>query len=75
MQIAAGQFKAQCLKLMEEVRTRHQRIVITKRGRPVAMVVPVDPQESKPLFGFLKGTVVSQGDLIDPVGEKWDAGE
>jgi prevent-host-death family protein len=42
IQIPAGEFKARCLKLMDEVRATRRPIVITKRGKPVARLVPVE---------------------------------
>ena len=76
MKISAGEFKAKCLKLMDQVKQYHQVIVITKFGKPVAKLVPVDePDFKKPLFGFLKGTVQIKGDLIAPTGEKWSVDE
>ena len=52
-QIPAGRFKATCLALLDEVNTSRQEIVITKRGKPVARLVPVDsaPRE---IFGWMK---------------------
>ena len=40
--IAAGKFKAQCLKVMEQVRTTREPVLITKRGQPLAKVVPAE---------------------------------
>jgi len=73
MNIPAGKFKAQCLKLMDDVHQSHEEIVITKFGKPIAKLVPVGEEASKPLFGFLKGSVVVKGDIVGPTGEKWDA--
>jgi len=72
MKIPAGQFKAQCLKLMDEVNTRHEEVVITKRGKPVARLVPYE-ETSVPIHGFMKNTVTIIGDVVSPTGEKWDA--
>lgn len=70
--IAAGKFKAICLQVMDEVGTRREPVLITKHGKPVAKLVPVD--ETIPeLFGFLRGSVAEQGDLVSPVEDKWDA--
>jgi prevent-host-death family protein len=70
--ISAGEFKAQCLALMEEVRTHGGEYVITKRGTPVARLVPV-VEERTPLFGSMKGTVTVRGDIVGPLDEPWDA--
>ena len=72
MKISAGQFKAQCLKLMDEVKTRHEEVVITKRGKPVARLVPCE-ETQVPIHGFMKNTVTIIGDVVSPTGEKWDA--
>ncbi len=72
MEIPAGLFKAKCLSLMDQVQLRREEIIITKRGKPVAKLVPVDEKPS-PVFGRMKGTVVFMGDIVSPTGEKWDA--
>lgn len=70
--IPAGEFKAKCLKLMDEVNTSHQSITITKHGKPVAQLVPI---ENKPVehFGQMKGMITIQGDIISPIEDAWDA--
>ena len=73
MKIAAGKFKAECLKLMDDVQNYHMEIIITKRDIPVAKLVPVNEVEEQPLFGFLKDSVKINGDIVEPVGEDWDA--
>ena len=57
MEIAAGRFKALCLGLMDHVRDTHERVVITKRGTPVAQLVPVEAEQRTPLAGALKGLI------------------
>ena len=71
-EIAAGEFKARCLALMDEVRDRGGEYVITKRGAAVAKLVPVRRKPRK-LLGSMKGTVTVQGDIISPLDEPWDA--
>lgn len=70
-EIAAGRFKAVCLQLLDEVAQTRQPITVTKRGRPVARLVPVDPPT--PLFGALAGSVGRYDDLVAPIDEEWDA--
>ncbi|MBI5576756.1 MAG: type II toxin-antitoxin system Phd/YefM family antitoxin [Deltaproteobacteria bacterium] len=72
MKISAGQFKAKCLKLMDEVKSRHGEVVITKRGKPVARLVPYEETPVE-IHGFMKNTITIVGDVISPLGEKWDA--
>lgn len=70
--IKAGEFKAKCLRLMDEVAETGQSIVITKNGTPVAKLAPVK-RKPKTLFGALKGAVSARGDIIAPVDVEWDA--
>ena len=72
MQISAGEFKAKCLKLMDEVKERHEEVIITKFGKPVAKLVPIEEALPRSAFGYLKGTVISQKDLVAPTGESWE---
>ena len=69
--IGAAEFKACCLHLLDVVAERHKEVIITKRGRPVAKLVPV-PTDT-PLFGALAGSVTRQDDLVSPTGVAWDA--
>ena len=77
MNMPAGMFKAKCLKLMDEVRLSHEEIVITKYGKPVAKLVPINESEKnvKSIFGFLKDSVQIKEDIVAPTGEKWSADE
>lgn len=70
--LPAGQFKAQCLQLMDLVQEKHISIVITKHGTPVAKLVPLD-ETTINLFGALKGSMRIVGDIIAPIDDKWDA--
>lgn len=72
MEIAAREFKSRCLTLMDEVSTRRTSVIITRRGKPVAMLVPVEAARGK-LFGCMKGTGQAAGDIVTPVGKRWDA--
>jgi len=73
-QIAAGEFKAKCLHLLDEVLRSRKEIVITKRGRAVARLLPPE-DETPPVFGRMKDSAKVLGDLVAPVGERWDADE
>lgn len=72
---SAGDFKTHCLALMDDVHASGGEIVITKRGRPVARLVPVVPDARGGLFGRLSGSMRIQGDLVSSLDEKWDAEE
>jgi prevent-host-death family protein len=71
LQIPAGVFKARCLGLLDEVEQQRKEIVITKRGRPVARLVPVSDQPVV-VFGRLKGSGRIVGDIFS-TGAAWDA--
>lgn len=72
LEVPAGEFKARCLQLMDQVRATRQSIVITKRGKPVAKLIPIE-EEVPSLFGRLKGHSTARDDLIETTGEGWDA--
>ena len=68
----AGEFKTHCLRLMDEVAEQHSEIVITKFGRPVAKLVPVE-ETAPDSYGALAGTVTYlDPDLVSPDHEAWD---
>ncbi len=70
----AGQFKAQCLKVMDAVRSTREPVVITKKGRPVAKLVPAE-EPSDDFLGRLSGVMKIVGDITEPLEdpEAWDA--
>jgi prevent-host-death family protein len=68
--IPAGRFKAQCLRLLDDVAETGETIIVTKRGKPVAKIEPIEEPPS------LKGSViylVSDEELIAPMDEVWNA--
>ena len=69
----AGKFKTHCLAVMDEVKAKREPVLITKHGKPVAVLNPVDTEDD-PIFGFLKGKGTIVGDIIEPVIplEDWD---
>ena len=69
--IAAAEFKARCLVLMEDVRKTREPVVITKRGKPVAKLVPVE-KSSDDFIGRLKGIIESVGDIESPIPD-WES--
>jgi prevent-host-death family protein len=70
--IPAGEFKARCLALMDHVQRSGIEYVITKRGVPVARLLPA-VFERRPLLGSLTGTVLTADDLASPLDEPWEA--
>lgn len=63
--MAAGAFKANCLAIMDEVRSKRETVVITKRGKPVAQLVPVSA-ETDDIYNFLAGKGAITGDVVSP---------
>ena len=66
--VPAGRFKAECLALLDEVAETGEPVVVTKRGRPVAEVVPVRPVKRP----SLRGSVTVHGDIVAPLLGPWD---
>ena len=70
--IGAGTFKAHCLSLIDEVASSGQPLIITKHGRPMAKLVPIDFEVAQP---SLKGSVVFEGDIVGPIEPSWDVAQ
>jgi prevent-host-death family protein len=72
--MAAGQFKVHCLTVMDEVQAKRETVVITKHGKPVAKLVPVD-KDADDIYGFLAGKGEITGDVVSPALSSEDWGE
>ena len=70
--IKASEFKAKCLKLMNEVAESGAEYVITKNGRPVSRLVPYRTKP-KSLFGIDRGRLQILGDIDEPLDVEWEA--
>jgi prevent-host-death family protein len=70
--MASGAFKVHCLAVMDEVQSKREAVLITKRGKPVAKLVPIEKQKDD-IFGFFKGKVTIHGDIVSPIltPEEW----
>lgn len=68
-EIRASDFKATCLALLDEVAESHAEFVVTKYGRPVARLVPIEPA------GSVRGSItfVTDDDDLLSTGESWEA--
>ncbi|MGV3739876.1 MAG: type II toxin-antitoxin system Phd/YefM family antitoxin [Gammaproteobacteria bacterium] len=73
--IQSGVFKAKCLQLMDEVKEKHIDIIITKHGKPVAKLVPLDDEPKLDLFGCMKNTIIVKGDIVSPTNIDWEENE
>jgi prevent-host-death family protein len=70
--VAAAEFKARCLELMDRVRETGVEYVVTKHGAPVAKLVPYTAPGRTSLFGAMKGTVLEFERPLDPIDDDWD---
>ncbi len=72
--MGAAEFKAHCLRILDEVDRSRQTVTVTKRGRPVAEVRPIVKQDPNFTFGCMKNSVYSFHDPFSPAYEgPWDA--
>ena len=72
--MAAGSFKAKCLTVMDEVQAKREAVVITKRGKPVAKLVPVNA-ETDEIYNFMAGKGTVTGDVVSPAISAGEWGE
>ena len=65
-EMPAGEFKARCLAVMDQVQKTREPVLITKRGKPVAQLVPA-PGQPDDIFGYMRGKVKIIGDIVGPI--------
>lgn len=71
--VQAGDFKAVCLSLMDEVRETGVEYVITKRGRPVAKLSPLTDEDVRPFVNRSRGVIEADAaDVLASIGEDWE---
>ncbi len=72
-QIPAGEFKAQCLAIMDKVSKNREPVVITKHGKPVVKLVPAE-NKTDDIFDYMAGKARVVGDIVGPVtpAEDWE---
>jgi prevent-host-death family protein len=75
--VGSAEFKARCLELIDRVKEARAEFVVTRHGRPVARLVPVEPEQPISPLGAMRGTVLAYDRPFDPVPGLWsmDAGE
>jgi prevent-host-death family protein len=64
--IPAAQFKSKCLAVMEQVAESRRPVVVTKHGKPVVQIIPVDSDEDE-IFGFMAGKGRIVGDIVNTI--------
>ena len=70
--IAISQFKSHCLEIIEKLQTNGQSVIITKRDKAVAKVLPIDSKKVS-LFGMLKNKAEIKANILEPIDETWNA--
>ena len=74
--MGAGKFKAQCLAIIDDVHDNREEVIITKHGKPMARLVPLEDAQTRPksLFGAMRGQFEIVGDIVGPIvdPEEWD---
>ena len=70
--VPAAEFKATCLELMDKVNATGAEYVITKHGKPVAKLVPVDSPKTQGILGSMKGSVLKYERPFDPIDGEYD---
>lgn len=63
--IGVDDFKTQCLRILDDVERTREPLIITKHGKPVAVLVPPPPERD--LFGAMASTVRKKNDIISPL--------
>ena len=74
-QIAISEFKAKCLAILDEVQKTKQPILVTRRGKAVAEVIPHLPKDDRSWIGSMQGKSKILGDIVSPANEEsdWEA--
>lgn len=71
--IPAGEFKAKCLQILDQVGETRESVTVTKRGKPVARIMPLSIEDASS-YGAAKGTIsYAEADDLLSTGEGWDS--
>jgi prevent-host-death family protein len=70
--VGSAEFKARCLELIDRVRESHAEYVVTRHGRPVARLVPVERFSPAEFMGSMRGSVLGYDRPFDPIPGGWD---
>lgn len=69
--VGSAEFKARCLELVDHVREARAEYIVTRHGRPVARLVPVEPDAAVSILGCLAGSVLEYERPFDSVPGEW----
>ena len=70
--VSVSEFKSHCLHYLESARTIHTELIVTKRGKPIAKLVPIINQDEAFAFGDMQGTATIIGDIVEAIDIEWD---
>lgn len=73
MEVSASAVKNAWHEYLERVSRAREEIVITRYGKPIARLVPIEPVEKRSIIGCMAGTVTIHGDIIEPIDVEWEA--
>lgn len=65
--LGAGEFKAKCLRIMDEVAATRRAVIVTKKGKPVVKIIPIEPESPQDVLGCMAGEIEIVGDIEAPV--------
>ena len=73
-EVAISEFKAKCLSLIAEMQKTKEPLRVTRRGEPVAEIIPPTPKRESNLLGFMKGRGKILGDIVSPAADpdEWE---
>lgn len=72
--LSVSEFKAQALGILEQIARTGEIVVVTKRGKAIAKVIPFSEDQNSRVPGKLRGTVLEEGDVVTPFGaDIWQA--
>jgi prevent-host-death family protein len=71
--VSASELKARCSEVIERVATERHVVTVTKRGKPVARIVPLESTATTTLIGYARGRLTVTGDLLAPIDVEWEA--
>jgi prevent-host-death family protein len=73
--IDAAEFKANCLRILDEAQRSGEPITITRRGRPIAEIKPFEKRKHRSIIGAMKGTVLRYDRPLEPATDpdEWHA--
>ena len=70
--VSVSEFKAHCLQYLEETRTIHTELLVTKRGKPIAKIVPVTNEGMPFAYGDMQNSITLKSNILDPIDTEWD---